>query len=72
MLLEHFGLLEEAAMIHKAVDKSLELKISTPDILPNSKITTSKVGDFIADYIHFPEDTNMNYHNIHIGQSTII
>ncbi|RPD91660.1 3-isopropylmalate dehydrogenase [Aureibaculum marinum] len=72
MLLEHFGLMEEAKLIHKAVDKSLELKISTPDILPDSKITTTKVGDFIADYIQYPEDTNINYHNIHIGQSTII
>ena len=72
MLLEHFELFEEAALIHKAVDKSLELKIATPDILPNSKITTTKVGDFIADFINYPEDTNMNYHNIHIGQSTII
>ncbi|MGB5464391.1 MAG: 3-isopropylmalate dehydrogenase, partial [Aureibaculum sp.] len=37
-----------------------------------SRFTTAKVGDFIADYIYYPEDTNVNYHNIHIGQSTII
>jgi len=73
MLLEHFELFKEAQLIRKGVDKSLKLKISTPDI--NSEyenVTTSKVGDFIADYIEYPEDTNINFQNIHIGQSTII
>jgi len=72
MLLEHFGLLEEATLINSAVEKSLELQISTPDINKESKISTTKVGDFIADFIENPDDSNINYHNIHIGQSTII
>ncbi|HBK72289.1 MAG TPA: 3-isopropylmalate dehydrogenase [Flavobacteriaceae bacterium] len=72
MLLEHFGLLEEATLIHSAVEKSLELQISTPDINKKSKFSTTKVGDFIADFIENPDDSNINYHNIHIGQSTII
>lgn len=73
MLLEHFDLQKEADLIKKGVEKSLKLKISTPDI--NSEydhVTTTKVGDFIADYIEYPEDTNINFQNIHIGQSTII
>ncbi len=72
MLLEHFDLFEESALINKAVEKSLELQISTSDINSNSQFTTSKVGDFITDFIQYPEDSNINYHNIHIGQSTII
>ena len=72
MLLEHFDLHEEAALINRAVEKSLELEISTPDINSKSKFTTTKVGTFIADFIQYPEDSNINYHNIHIGQSTII
>lgn len=73
MLLEHFELFEEAELIHKGVEKSLTLKISTPDInTEHTNITTDKVGDFIADYIQYPEDSNLNFHNIHIGQSTII
>ncbi|MBT8384253.1 MAG: 3-isopropylmalate dehydrogenase [Bacteroidia bacterium] len=72
MMLEHFGLFEESKMILLAIKKSLELGISTPDINKESRFTTAKVGDFIADYIYYPEDTNVNYHNIHIGQSTII
>jgi len=73
MLLEHFELFNEAEMIRIAVDKSLKLQISTPDV--NTKydnISTSKVGDFIEDFINNPGDTNMNFNNIHLGQSTII
>lgn len=73
MLLEHFDLFEEAELIREAVETSLKLNITTPDL--NTKydhITTSKVGDFIEDFINNPKDTNMNFANIHIGQSTII
>ena len=73
MLLEHFGLYEEAELVQRGVEKSLKLKISTPDINTEyTNITTGKVGDFIADFISYPEDSNMNFHNIHLGQSTII
>ena len=73
MLLDHFGLLDEASLIRKAVDKSLKLHITTPDL--NTKydhVTTNKVGDFIEDFINNPEETNLNFTNIHLGQSTII
>ena len=73
MLLDHFQLTKEAALVRKAVDKSLKLQITTPDL--NSKtdmVTTSKVGDFIEDFINNPNDTNVNFTNIHLGQSTII
>ena len=73
MLLEHFALFNEAALVRLAVEKSMRLSITTPDI--NTKydnITTSKVGDFIEDFINNPKDTNLNFANIHLGQSTII
>lgn len=73
MLLEHFSLFEEAELINKAVEKSLELNISTPDLNPKNKhISTEQVGDFIQDFILNPNDSNMNFTNIHLGQSTII
>ncbi|MEZ4874125.1 MAG: 3-isopropylmalate dehydrogenase [Flavobacteriaceae bacterium] len=73
MLLEHFTLYKEAELIKKAVEKSLELNITTPDLNPKNKsITTHKVGDFIEDFILHPGDTNRNFTNIHLGQSTII
>ncbi|WP_115460699.1 3-isopropylmalate dehydrogenase [Winogradskyella aurantiaca] len=73
MLLDHFGLNNEAEQLRLAVEKSLKLDITTPDI--NSKysnITTSKVGEFIEDFIFHPKDKNINFTNIHLGQSTII
>jgi 3-isopropylmalate dehydrogenase len=51
----------------------LKLQITTPDL--NKKfdnVTTDKVGDFIEDYINNPEDSNLNFSNIYLGQSTII
>jgi 3-isopropylmalate dehydrogenase len=74
MLLEHLGLHEEADAIERAVEKSLVLGITTEDIKGKNKYsaTTSKVGHFIAYYIANQEDSNMNFKNIHMGQSTII
>lgn len=73
MLLEHFSLFTEADLIKKAVEKSLELGITTPDLNPrNPSITTDRVGDFIEDFILNPKDSNINFANIHLGQSTII
>jgi 3-isopropylmalate dehydrogenase len=73
MLLDHFELFDEASLVREGVDKSLKLHITTPDL--NTKyehITTIKVGDFIEDFINNPDETNLNFTNIHLGQSTII
>lgn len=73
MLLDHFALVDEADLIRTAVEKSLKLHVTTPDL--NTKydhITTTKVGDFIEDVINNPNDSNLNFTNIHLGQSTII
>lgn len=72
MLLQHLGLYKEAEAIESAVEKSLELGICTEDINHENAFTTSKVGDFIVDYIENQQDSNMNFINIHMGQSTII
>lgn len=73
MLLEHFGLYDEAETLKEGVEKSINLGITTTDLGQNQNdITTSKVGDFIADYISHPNDSDHNFNNIHLGQSTII
>ena len=72
MLLNHLGLLKEASAIERAVQKSLSLEITTEDLNKNQPFSTSKVGDFIADYIENQGDSNLNFQNIHMGQSTII
>ena len=72
MMLEHLELFEEAEAVEQAVEKSLELGFTTQDINYDNPFPTSKVGDFIADYILNPEDSNINFQNVHIGQATII
>lgn len=74
MLLEHLGLHQEAKRIELAVEKSIALGITTQDLKEKDAYaaSTSKVGDFIADYIENPDDSNINFKNIHMGQSTII
>ncbi|MDG2193644.1 MAG: 3-isopropylmalate dehydrogenase [Polaribacter sp.] len=75
MLLTHLGLHAEANAIERAVQKSLALGITTEDIQQKEhsfSVSTSKVGDFIADYIENQDDSNLNFKNIHMGQSTII
>ncbi len=72
MLLEHFDLHEEAQSIKTAVEKALELNLTTPDLNKEKPFTTEKIGDFIGDYIQEPQEGNINYYNIYMGQSTII
>ncbi|WP_299250821.1 3-isopropylmalate dehydrogenase [uncultured Lacinutrix sp.] len=73
MLLEHFDLHDEADLIKEAVEKSLKLNVTTPDLNTiYDNVSTTKVGDFIADFISNPNDSNLNFTNIHLGQSTII
>ncbi len=72
MLLNHLGLHKEAKAIENAVQKSLSLEITTEDLNKNQPFSTSKVGDFIADYIENQDDSILNFKNIHMGQSTII
>ncbi len=73
MLLEHFKLFKEGQLIKDAVERSLALNITTPDINDDYKLnTTSDIGDFIEDFINNQDDTNVNILNRHLGQSTII
>lgn len=74
LLLDYLGLQEEADAIERAVEKSIVLGITTQDIKGENQYAaaTSKVGDFVADYITNQDDSNLNFKNIHMGQSTII
>jgi 3-isopropylmalate dehydrogenase len=57
MLLEHFELKEEGALIRKAVNASLEANVRTPEIQVEGgrKYGTTEVGAWIADYIRKAE-----------------
>ena len=53
MMLEHWGLNEEGALIRKAVDKSLEANVRTPEIQVEggAHYGTEEVGQWIANYV---------------------
>uniref|UniRef100_A0AB33J418 3-isopropylmalate dehydrogenase n=1 Tax=Prevotella sp. GTC17259 TaxID=3236795 RepID=A0AB33J418_9BACT len=53
MLLEHFGLNQEGALIRTAVDASLDANVRTPEIQieGGEHYGTEEVGKWIADYI---------------------
>ncbi len=73
LMLQHFGLYEEANAVASAVQKSFVKGVITPDILGSSKYGTDYVGDFIAENIvDSDENMNINDENIGLGRSTII
>ncbi|APG59213.1 3-isopropylmalate dehydrogenase [Christiangramia salexigens] len=72
MLLEHFDLKEEAAVIRKAVEMSINLNVCTKDINKDNHYSTSKVGDFLESIISETEHPVINNENLNLGQMTII
>lgn len=54
MLLEHFNLMEEAALVRKAVDESINQDVRTPEIQAagKPKYGTTDIGKWIVDYIN--------------------
>jgi 3-isopropylmalate dehydrogenase len=53
MLLEHFGLQKEGALIRDAVNASLDANVRTPEIQVEggAKYGTEEVGAWIVNYI---------------------
>ncbi|MGL4851713.1 MAG: 3-isopropylmalate dehydrogenase [Phocaeicola sp.] len=53
MLFEHFGLMEEGALVRQAVDASLDAEVRTPEIQVEggAKYGTKEVGEWIVNYI---------------------
>ncbi len=73
MMLQHFGMDEEANAVMTAVHKSFVKKVVTPDVLGSSKYGTEYVGDYITENIvDSDENFNLNEENIWLGKSTII
>jgi 3-isopropylmalate dehydrogenase len=73
MLLDHFGLKIEGDAVRKAVEKSLESNIVTPDLNVVRSFGTDYVGDSIANFLlNQDENGYINHENISIGKSIII
>ena len=72
MLLDHFGLTEEAKHVRDAVGWTIENGFVTKDIDPVNFYFTSTIGELICDYILNKTNVAINKENIQIRKSTII
>jgi 3-isopropylmalate dehydrogenase len=72
MLLEHLNMHEEASVVRKAVQWTMENKFVSKDIDPVNFYFTSTIGDLIADYVSNNIPSELNIENIELRKSTII
>jgi 3-isopropylmalate dehydrogenase len=72
MLLEHFGLLEEASLVRSAVEWTLSHGFVTKDIDSINSYSTTTVGDLVRDFIENRIPSDINRNNITLSKSTII
>lgn len=72
MMLDHFGLTEEAKTIRTAVEWTLGNGFVTKDIDPVNYYFTSTIGELISDYICNDVPEYINIKNMAMGQTTII
>lgn len=72
MMLEYFGLMEEAKEVQNAVEWTLEHGFFTRDIDPVNSYFTSTIGDLMVDFINERIPGTVNKKNIEIRKSTII
>jgi len=72
MLLDHFGLGVEAAIIREAAQWCLQSKFVSKDIDPINHYTTTAIGDLICEYIdrHITGEGHVHHDRLH--KSTII
>jgi 3-isopropylmalate dehydrogenase len=72
MMLDHFGLQQEAALVREAAEWTLIHGFVTKDIDPVNFYFTSTIGELITDYVadRIPDKVNRN--NIELRKSTII
>ncbi len=72
MMLEYFGMIEEAERVKEAVNWALNSKIVTKDIEPVNFYFTSTLGEMIADYVSGKIPELNKKENIELRKSTII
>lgn len=72
MMMDHFGAHEEADMIRRAADWTLENGFVSKDIDAMNAYNTSTIGDLIVDFINNDIPQNINQRNVKLGKVTII
>ncbi len=72
MMLDHFGLFEEAKLVRSAVEWTLTKGFVTKDIDNVNFYFTSTIGELIADFVGDKIPDSINPDNIELRKSTII
>ncbi len=72
MLLDHFSMKEEAALVREAVSWTLQNSFVTKDIDPVNFYFTSTIGELISDYVSGKVPGSVKMENIELRKSTII
>ena len=72
MMLDYFGLHDEADEVREAVAWTLDNGFVSQDIDPENPHYTSTIGEFASDYISNDIPPNINAKNIAFGKATII
>ncbi len=72
MLLDHFGLGEEATLVRDAVNWTLQNGFVTKDIDPVNFYFTATLGELISDYVAGKIPGSVKQENIELRKSTII
>jgi len=72
MMLDHFGMKEEAAVVRDAVQWTLENNFVTKDIDPVNFYFTSTIGELLCDYVSGKIPGSIKKENIELRKSTII
>ena len=72
MMLEFFGLKEEAQLVRDACNWTLHNKFVTKDIDPINFYFTTTIGELISDYVSDKIKGDVNFENIELRKSTII
>lgn len=72
MMLDHFGMFEEAKVLRNAVAWTLQSGFVTKDIDALNNYSTSTIGDLIRDFIENKLPSNINRQNMVLSKSTII
>ncbi|CAN5473311.1 3-isopropylmalate dehydrogenase [soil metagenome] len=72
MMLDYFGMKQEAKLVRDAVNWTLTNAFVTKDIDPVNFYFTSTIGDLVTDYINGKVPEAVNRNNIEVRKSTII
>ena len=72
MMLEYFGLRQEAQVVRDAVLWTLQNGFVTKDLDPTNFYFTTTIGELISDFAGGKNPASINKENIEIRKSTII